>query len=277
MTPRIIRSVLVTCAIVAAAAAAGAQGVDRPPSGAVRPRMLMAPPGTHIGISARDIDAATAERLKISGGAFVDSVQPGAPAERAGFRAGDVVVEFDGEHIRSARQLSRVVEETAPDKKVRVTVLRDGKKTELSVAPAATNLLDPLTDGRLRDRLREFEDRMPPALGFDLSGPRARLGVTVIDITPQLGDHLGAKQGVLVTDVAENSAAARAGVKAGDVITKADDQTVRSRQDLLRAVREVHDAGELSLGIVRDKKDTTLKVRLEAPPRASTRPPYRGV
>jgi serine protease Do len=203
--------------------------------------------GVHIGITVRDVDPETAERLKLSGGAVVEEVQPGMPAEQAGFRKGDIILDFDGERIRSARQLSRVVDETAPNRSVRATILRDGQRTELTVSPSP----QPTLDGRRRERLD------------DLVGSRGRLGVTVTDVTPQLADYFGAKQGVLVTAVTGNSAAAQAGIKTGDVIETVDGQAVRSRQDLIRAVGSVTSGGTVRLGIVRDKKESTIDVKLD--------------
>jgi serine protease Do len=208
--------------------------------------MLFPSPGTHIGITVRDVDPETAERLKFSGGAVVEDVQPGAPAEAAGFRKGDIILDFDGERIRSARQLTRVVEETVPNRSVRATLLRDGERIELTVSPS----LQPPVDGRLRERLD------------DLVGSRGRLGVAVTDVTPQLADYFGAKQGVLVTAVTDNSAAAHAGIKAGDVIATINGQAVRSRQDLIRAVGSVPSGGTVQLGIVRDKRESTIDVKL---------------
>ena len=203
-------------------------------------------PGAHLGIMVRDVDPETAERLQVSGGAVIEEVQPGAPAEQAGFRKGDIILEFDGERIRSARQLSRVVNETVPNRSVPATILRDGERTELAVTPSPHP-----PEGRLRGRLDEPE------------GSRGRLGVTVTDLTPQLAEYFGAKQGVLVTTVTANSAAAHAGIKTGDVIMTVNGQPVRSPRDLIQPVANVPRGGTVQLGIVRDKKESTIDVKLD--------------
>jgi S1-C subfamily serine protease len=76
-----------------------------------------------------------------------------------------------------------------------------------------------------------------------------------------------------VTAVTDGSAASRAGLKAGDVITSIDGHSVRSREDLLRGLRDVPEGDDVAIGIVRDKKETTIKARIEAPRRTSGRRP----
>ena len=83
-----------------------------------------------IGVSIRDQDTGAT-----STGAVVDEVRQDSPAAKAGVKAGDVVVEFDGERVRSARHLSRLVEETASGHTVKLAVMRDGKRMDLSVTP----------------------------------------------------------------------------------------------------------------------------------------------
>src|SRR5262245_66077657 len=85
--------------------------------------------GSEIGVSVRD--AASGER-----GVIVEDVMPGSAAERSGLKAADVVVQFDGEAIRSARQFARVVRETAPGRTVRVGLLRNGQRQDVEVTPS---------------------------------------------------------------------------------------------------------------------------------------------
>jgi S1-C subfamily serine protease len=107
---------------------------------------------------------------------------------------------------------------------------------------------------------------------FDLPGTLSgrRLGVTVDELTHQLADYFGAKDGVLVTAVTDGSAAARAGLKAGDVITSIDGNRVTSREDLVRGLRETTKE-DVTIGIVRDKKESTVNAKIEP-----VRRPARG-
>jgi serine protease Do len=252
--------------------------------GGMRQLSLLTGRGSEIGVSVRDIEPEQAEKQRISGGAFVDDVRLDSAAEKAGLKRADVIVEFDGEHVRSARQFSRLVQEAAPGRTVRATVLRDGKRVDLQVTPTeGRSAMMTIEGDRLAERMREgignmngFFDYMPPLnFNFDLPGfsSRGRLGVSVDELTDQLAAYFGAKEGVLVAAVTDDSPAAHAGIRAGDVITSVNGNPVRSREDL---VREVSSAGEdeVTIGIVRDKKEIVAKAKIEAlrRPTRSARP-----
>ena len=120
----------------------------------------------------------------------------------------------------------------------------------------------------LNDNLRELGrlgDRLPPFnFDFDLPGALSgrRLGVSVDPLTDQLASYFGAKDGLLVTSVTDGSAASRAGVKAGDVITAINGRPVTSRDDLVRQLRD--SAGDdITIGIVRDKKESSVTAKVE--------------
>jgi S1-C subfamily serine protease len=230
-------------------------------------------PGAGIGVSVRDVEPGEADRLKVAGGAFVEEVHLDTPAERAGLKRGDVVVEFDGERIRSARQFSRLVAETPPGRTVKATVVRDGQRKDLQVTPSAEGRWGSYGyyfDGdRFTADLDDLVRRMPD-FRLDFEGPgmvgRGQLGVTVNPLTPQLASYFGAKEGVLVASVSDDSPAARAGLKAGDVITSINGEGVTSRSDLVQALRGAP-SDDVTIGIVRDRKETTVKAKIERRPR----------
>ena len=97
-----------------------------------------------------------------------------------------------------------------------------------------------------------------------------RLGVGVDELTDQLAQYFGANEGLLVTSVTDGSAASRAGLKAGDVITSINGRAVRSRGDLIQGLRDAA-SEEITIGIVRDKKESTVTAKVEGPRR-----PVRG-
>jgi S1-C subfamily serine protease len=254
---------------------------------------VVAGPGQQIGVSVRDADQADAKREQVSGsgGAVVDEVRAGSPAEKAGFKAGDVIVSFDGERVRSARQLRRLIEETPPGRQVKAGVVRGGKPMDLVVAPekrdqpmtwVAPDLPD-LTrevERSKRDVERELERAYregqrwrveTPEVHVFRGGPnafefvmqRGRLGVGVLDLSPELAQHFGAKQGVLVNTVAADSAAAKAGIKVGDVITSVNGKPVDDAGELRESLWDDEAATKAKVGVVRGGKEMTLEVTLE--------------
>jgi serine protease Do len=234
------------------------------------------PLGSEIGASLRNVDEADAKRQKLPGtaGAVVEDVRSNGPAAKAGFRAGDVVVTFDGETVRSARHLARLVEETADGHEVSATVIRGGEKVNLKVTPEATDVsavinraLEPLRNMRMDLRLPERLSNIPPMTreyrgtlgGGLLARSRGRLGASIEDLTEQLGDYFGTRDGVLVTGVDADTPGKTAGLKAGDIITKVDGEPVRDTADLRR--RLARTTSETTLTVLRDHKELTLKIK----------------
>jgi serine protease Do len=221
--------------------------------------------GPRIGATIHDLPPTELARQQT--GVVIGEVQPGSPAERAGLRPRDVIVEFDGERVRSMRQFVRLVEETVPGREVKAVVLRGGARTELRVTPQVAGGPGPQGWGAPeRDAPFDGQGWDAPAPGSppDASSRRGWLGVSVQPLTPQLGTHFGAREGMLVASVQEGSPGARAGLRAGDVIVTVNGRPVRSRMELVREMdAAAGGAGtEASLGVVRDRKTITIKVRL---------------
>jgi serine protease Do len=214
---------------------------------------------------------------------WIDDVREGTPAARAGFRPGDVVVEFDGERIRSARQFSRLVRETPPGRAVSAAVLRGGSREAVTVTPEARTAGNLAPD--LADRIERGLRRLPRDLDldldfdFDFQGrtailPRVRLGATLTTLNPQLAEYFGVKEGLLVTSVDAESSAARAGLRAGDVITTVGGTAVQTPSDVTRAMRRVQPGSATEVRVIREKKEVTLTVTAPerpVPPRRTIR------
>jgi serine protease Do len=236
--------------------------------------------GGRLGVAVSDADGEDAKRAKLPGvgGVVIDEVHEGSPAEKAGLKTGDVVVEFDGERVRSSRQFARLVQETPPDREVQTIVVRDGQRMTLTVRTRASDSFDSFRGFEDFGNFRIVPPPMPPKPptapravkpleifprleGF--FGSSGRLGITVDTLTGQLAEYFGAKEGVLVTSVTANSAAGKAGLKAGDVITGINGSAVDSPSDLTSRVQRLDDGGDFTLEIVRDKKAMTLKGKVE--------------
>jgi serine protease Do len=229
--------------------------------------------GNGIGVTVRDVDQADVKREKLpaDSGAVIDDVRTESPAAKAGLKAGDVIVSFDGEKVRSARHFARLLDETPQGREVEATVIRDGERVNVKVAPVASEgvnwaLRRPLSGGgtMVLPQVIMPESRnlkVAPMTGRSFFFSRARLGVSAQDLTDQLGAYFGAPEGALITSVDDDSAARTAGLKAGDVVTKVNGGLVRNASDLQRRLMDA--SGETTLTIVRDRKEQTLKVKLE--------------
>jgi S1-C subfamily serine protease len=240
--------------------------------------------GSRIGVSIRDLDESDAKSVKEDAtGVVIEEVSTDSPAAKAGLRKGDVIVEFDRERVRSARQLTRLVQETPAGRAVPATVLRDGQRTSVTITPDDGNRFsyDRFGDlenlGNLRFRVAPKPPSPPappaPPMAWDfdeLLGRSNRLGVTVDALTGQLAEYFGAKQGVLVTSVYDNSAAAKAGLKAGDVITSFDGSPVEGPADMRRRIQGLRDGDEFTIEVLRDRKGVTLKGKAERTERRRT-------
>jgi len=233
-----------------------------------RTMTMLAGRGSGIGVRITD---------RSEGGVVIDDVSTDSPAAKAGLQRSDVIVEFDGERVRSARQFGRLVQETPSGRTVKVAITRDGQRRDVQVTPDERRGDVMVSGDFVGDYMRDFGrdlgrlgDRLPPFdFNFNFDTPfmsNRRLGVTTEELTSQLADYFGAKDGVLVTAVADGSAASRAGLKAGDVITSINGSRVGSREDLLRGLRDAS-AEDVQIGIVRDKKESSVTAKIETPRR----------
>ena len=256
--------------------------------------------GSRIGVSIQDLEQGEGAAAKNAGnGVLVESVAEDSPAQKAGMLKGDIIVEFDGERVRSARQLTRLVQETPSGRSVQVAVLRGGQRTTMAVTPSQgerfrfEDLEDLAEWGRnLRYRIapappappapparpsrpsRPAPPPPPPGWDFDgfFGGSTSRLGLTVQSLSPQLREYFGVKQGVLVASVRDDSVAAKAGLKPGDVITSVDGGDVEEPSDVRRRLQDVNDGQEFTIAVSRDRKALTLKGKME---RTERRPAAR--
>ena len=153
--------------------------------------------------------------LKQPRGALVAEVTKGGPAERAGVRTGDVIVQFDGKEIKDSADLPLQVARLAPGKTVQIKILRDAKEVTL-----------PLTVGEVKES------------EVVASTEAGDLGLAVQSVTPEIAENLGLDraEGVVVTSVKPGSAADEAGLRRGDVVTQINCQTVRNLADYNREV-----------------------------------------
>ncbi len=243
--------------------------------------------GVQIGVTVKESETDAAKPA--ASGVIVEEVETDSPAEKAGIKAGDTITEFDGERVRSVRQFARLVRETPEGRKVAAVLTRDGQRVPISIAPERSSSfrfsddfgIDRWDDGRSwaysipspptppaapeapRTPKPPAMPVPPPEFDFGMFSRGGRLGISVETLTPQLEEYFGVKDGVLVRSVTDGSAAAKAGLKAGDVITAVNGSQVTAASDVSRAINRLDDGAEFSVEIVRDKKPQTLKGKVE--------------
>ena len=232
--------------------------------------------GSRIGVTVEDIeDADTKDAQKPKAGVIVESVETGGPAEKAGIKAGDAITEFDGERVRGVRQFSRLVQETPSGRSVAVGLSRAGQRVNVNVTTTERAWSE---DGFATRFFESVRPPTPPAAPVPPTPPRAvpmpyldgfrvftgrRLGVTLESLDAQLAQYFGVKDGVLVKSVADESAAQKAGLKAGDVITSVNGRQIYEVSDVNRAIERMETTDDFTLEVTRDRKPLTLKGKLE--------------
>ncbi len=190
-----------------------------------------------LGVRIQSLDQELAESMGLpeSRGALVASVNEGSPAAKAGIKAGDIILRFDGKDVNEMRKLPRIVAETPINKSVPVEIWRDGKRQTISVAVG--ELLD-----EQPEQAKAPEKPQANPGGQNVPGT----GLSVTSLTPQLREKFGLDEetnGVVVIDVKDGPAAEK-GMKAGDVITEAGHKAVRTPADLIKLVEQARTAGQ---------------------------------
>ncbi len=216
--------------------------------------------GVHLGVVLTEIDADRASVLKLGlpRGVEVRAVQENSPAANAGIVPGDVLLRYNGEDILSAPQLGRLVNETPPGRKVKVDYWREGKVRAAMVtftSPAAAP--EPSPDVRLQPwNVADFPRML-------MLWENATLGIECEPIESQIAEYFGVRTGILVRRVETGFPGARAGLKAGDVITGIDTTRLAAPRDLISYLRTRHQPGSIiSLEIMRDHKQHTIAINL---------------
>ena len=237
--------------------------------------------GGFLGVYAENISRENMNRYHVNQvrGVGITQIVKDSPAEKAGLRKDDVILRLDGENVSSVRKLNRLVSELSPDQSVKVSISRGGSEQEVTATIGKrnnTNMAQNLFGGEPRvfkwegPDLKNFKWETPfpnrnnfpneGGLSFFLNNSR-RIGVSTMSLTKQLADYFGIAdgKGALITSVSDDGPAAKAGVKAGDVITAIDGEAVDSPGDISRVINRKKD-GDVTLTIIRNKSQQTIRV-----------------
>ncbi|MDZ7762665.1 MAG: DegQ family serine endoprotease [Desulfovermiculus sp.] len=192
-----------------------------------------------LGVTIQDVDKNAAQALGLSEakGALVASVNEGDPAAQAGLEVGDVIVSVNGESIDDANDLTRTIGSLPPEDTIRLTIWRKGEVKEIEVT--------------LGERQAQMAKGPSDSEGAD--GPEA-LGMNVRPVSGEEARALNMPnpQGLVVTEVADGSAAAEANIRPGDVILEANGQAVHNISELRKVLQtDAADKGVALLLVLR--------------------------
>jgi serine protease Do len=239
-----------------------------------------------LGVETREVTSENAKELKLPAerGVVVGRIAPDSPAAKAGLEEKDVITEVNGQRVEGSAQFRRMIHEVPAGRTVQLTVWRDARTQTLSATlgvaaegPRVRANMAPSTFAFRIPDLPEVPEIPQIELGnggmMMFPGAHPRLGIDAEDLSGQLGAYFGAPEGegVLVRNVNAGSAAEKAGVKAGDVITSFNGDRIRSLGDLREKLAAKNDDKPAKLSVLRNKTEVTLTVDLPTPKQKTTR------
>ena len=228
--------------------------------------------GSYLGVDTRDItpDRLSALHLKEERGVEVTMVDQDAPAGKAGVKEHDVILSINNQSVESVEQLRRMIREIPAGRTIEIGISRDGQLSTLKAQLAQRN------KSFSSDREFNWPAINIPAINIPkINIPQmdfqtvvvmrspSRSGLMVENLSPQLGDYFGAKNGggVLVRSVEKGSRAEQAGFHAGDVIVKVNGSAVNDCSDFTRLLKG-RSEGKATVTVLRDRKEQNLTITL---------------
>jgi len=212
------------------------------------------------------------------GGARITNIVDDSAAQKAGLEEGDIIVGLDGKPVRGPGSLTAKLRETKPGDSVKVEILRDGRKQTLTVelgerARSFAVLAPPAWDSeewqenmeKLGERFKVLKVLPKIEGGYFFGSPRPKLGVQLVETTPELRVFLGGNEdtGVLVGKVMSGMPAEAAGVHVGDLILAVDGQDIEGVGGLIEALAE-KDGQTIRVEVLRDRQVKTIQVAIPA-------------
>jgi serine protease Do len=228
--------------------------------------------GGYLGIGGLDIgpERAKALNLKEVRGVEVSSLAADGPALKAGVKEGDVMLEFNGQPVQGTAHFQRMVRETPAGRQVKLVVWRNGAAVTLTATVGENRRMMIGGDDSWTFTMPPIPPMptmpaMPEMPRMQLSMQNPMLGIMGEALGPeeQLAEFFGVHEGVLVRSVRRGSAAEKAGLRAGDVITKIDDTHISTSADITHALRGLKGKKSFNVILVRNKKEMSLAMAME--------------
>jgi len=222
--------------------------------------------GSFLGVATVEVNAERARELKLTEerGVLISRVEPDSPAAKAGLQVSDVLLEYNGQRIDGNEQFVRLVRETPVGRKVKLLVWRAAKPLTLEavVETRKMRMPSPSMPQNFSLDFPDGGDLMRNLPRPELAWRTGVLGIECQSIGDQLAEYFGVKQGVLVLEVAKDTPAAKAGLKAGDVITRIGERQVATPGEIISAVHD-RSSKDLKVTLMRDRKETSFNITVD--------------
>ena len=204
---------------------------------------------SYLGVMLQDIDRNLAEAYKLSKpeGSLITQVAPNSPASKAGMRAGDVILKFNGTPISRTSDLLNYLNRTSPNQSINLEVLRDDKPRVISAT------LNTSPDDTQAKSTGTSTTKAP-------TGPV--LGISIRGLSPAELERLNVKGGVYVQDVVRGGLAAQSRIQAGDVITQINGKQISGANDFVESVSNLKNNTVARVAIVRQDQNAILGLRI---------------
>ncbi len=202
---------------------------------------------SYLGVMLQDIDRNLAESYNLSKpeGSLVTQVAPNSPAAKAGFKAGDVILKYNGSPISRTSELLNYLNRTSPNQNIQLQVLRDDKTRNIS----ATVTTAP--------------DDTPAKVEQTAQNKGPVLGITIRNLTASEQKQLDIKGGILIEEVKRGGIASQSRLMAGDVITKVNNRTILNSEDFVKSASELKKGSVARVSIIRQDQRAILGMRIE--------------
>jgi len=209
-----------------------------------------------IGIMIQDVSERIARKAKLDSeeGAYVKEIVENSPADSAGIQEGDVIVMFNGKKIFDSEDLTKIVRKTMPGTTVDLVAIRDGQKRTLHV-----------TVGKNKMSKHQMFGAIPNIPDVHVILGNHILGLHLLTLNEQLGEYFGVpnNEGVLVEEVEHESAAEKAGFKAGDIIIRVGKKAVDAVEKVQKELRKYDEGDKAEFEVMRKTIKKSISMEIE--------------